>query len=117
MEFMVAGSVDPSADKANKGKRSPGTEDGIPDGKVHLELIKAKDLENADKKGKSDPYAVLKYGNQKMKTNTIRNTQNPQWDFEADFDVPDGSGSDINIEVLIMINWEEINLWGNLTLT
>merc|ERR1712013_350259 len=66
---------------------------------IHLELIKAKDLENADKKGKSDPYAVLKYGNQKMKTNTIRNTQNPQWDFGADFDVPDGSSSDINIEV------------------
>jgi len=93
------GSVDPSADKANNSKRSPGMEDGIPDGKVHLELIKAKDLENADKKGKSDPYAVIKYGNQKMKTNTIRNTQNPQWDFGADFDVPDGSNSDINIEV------------------
>jgi len=93
------GSVNPLADKTNKGKHTPGMEGGIPDGKVHLELIKAKDLENADKKGKSDPYAVLKYGNQKMKTNTIRNTQNPQWDFGADFDVPDGSSSDINIEV------------------
>eukprot|EP00092_Neocalanus_flemingeri_P025254 GFUD01027386.1.p1 GENE.GFUD01027386.1~~GFUD01027386.1.p1 ORF type:complete len:4003 (+),score=946.67 GFUD01027386.1:1015-12009(+) len=95
------GSVDPSADKANKSKHSPGSsvEGGIPDGKVHLELIKAKDLENADKKGKSDPYALLKYGNQKMKTNTIRNTQNPQWDFAADFDIPDGSESDIHIEV------------------
>lgn len=94
------GSVDPLADKANKGKQSPSTIEGaIPEGKVHLELIKAKDLENADKRGKSDPYAVLKYGNQKAKTNTIRNTQNPQWDFGTDFAVPDGPSNDINIEI------------------
>ena len=43
-----------------------------------MDLVKAKDLDNEDKKSKSDPYAVLKYGKQKAKTNTIKNTQNPQ---------------------------------------
>merc|ERR1711915_879464 len=89
------GIAQPTTGKSQK----EGMEDGLPEGKVHLELIKAKDLENADKKGKSDPYAVLKYGGQKQKTNTIRNTQNPQWDFATDFDVPDGGSTNINIEV------------------
>ena len=34
-----------------------------------------------------------------MTTTTGRNTQNPQWDFSTDFDVPDGEDTDINIEV------------------
>ena len=52
-----------------------------------------------DRNGKSDPYAVLKFGKQKAKTNTVRNTQNPQWDFSTEFEVPDGEDTDINIEV------------------
>ena len=91
-------SSDLSSDKKNK--KRPGTgANGLPEGVVHLELVKAKDLEDGDKKSKSDPYAVLKFGKQKAKTNTIKNTQNPQWNFETDFNVPDGNDKTISVEV------------------
>ena len=92
-------SSDLSADKKNKKKPSVGANGSLPEGVVHLELVKAKDLDDGDKKSKSDPYAVLKFGKQKAKTNTIKNTQNPQWNFSTDFNVPDGKDKAINVEV------------------
>ena len=93
--------ADKAADRANKKKQALGLLGlgAIPEGQVCIDLIKARNLENADRNGKSDPYAVLKFGKQKAKTNTVRNTQNPQWDFSTEFDVPDGEDIDINIEV------------------
>ena len=93
-------SSDLSSDNKGKKKPSIGANGSVPEGVVHLELVKAKDLEDGDKKSKSDPYAVLKYGKQKAKTNTIKNTQNPQWNFETDFNVPDGKDKTISVEVL-----------------
>ena len=52
---------------------------------LHVDLIKAKDLIKADMIGKSDPYAVLKYGDQQVTTPVIINSQNPKWDHSADF--------------------------------
>jgi len=40
-----------------------------------VDLIKATKLVKSDLMGKSDPYAVLKYGQQMVKTSTINNTQ------------------------------------------
>ena len=93
--------LDKASDRANKKKQALGLLGlgAIPEGQVCIDLIKAKNLENADRNGKSDPYAVLKFGKQKAKTNTVRNTQNPQWDFSTEFEVPDGEDTDINIEV------------------
>jgi hypothetical protein len=69
------------------------------EGKLHVDLIKAKNLVKADLMGKSDPYAVLKFGKQKEKTNTIKNTLEPQWDFSTDFKVPDGNCDTLLVEV------------------
>ncbi len=69
------------------------------EGKLHVDLIKAKNLVKADLMGKSDPYAVLKFGKQKEKTNTIKNTLEPQWDFSTDFKVPDGNSDTLLVEV------------------
>merc|ERR1711915_576077 len=44
----------------------------IPKGKAKLNLIKAKDLIQADKNSKSDPYGVLLYGNQIEKTKVVQ---------------------------------------------
>ena len=52
---------------------------------LHVDLVKAQNLIKTDMIGKSDPYAVLKYGDQKDKTNVVKNTQNPQWDHSSDF--------------------------------
>jgi hypothetical protein len=40
-----------------------------------VDLLKAENLMKRDLLGKSDPYAVLKYGHQVVKTNTVKNTQ------------------------------------------
>ena len=88
-------------DKKKSGSLGSGLADGdIPEGVMHFDLVKAKDLDNEDKKGKSDPYAVIKYGKQKAKTNTIKNTLNPQWNFSSDFKVPDGKDKTLSIEIL-----------------
>ena len=86
-------------DKKKSAALGSGLNDGIPEGIVHLDLVKAKDLNDEDKKSKSDPYAVIKYGKQKAKTNTIKNTVNPQWNFSTDFNVPDGKDKNISIEI------------------
>ena len=69
-------------------------------GKIHVGLIKAKDLAKTDLVGKSDPYAILAHGNQKFKTDTAKNTQNPEFNYEADFNVPDNGDNKIKIDVL-----------------
>ena len=63
---------------------------GGADGKARVNIIKANDLVKSDLVGKSDTYALVKYSTQEYKTSTTKNSQNPQRDFPADFDVPDG---------------------------
>ena len=58
-----------------------------------MDLIKAKNLIKSDLIGKSDPYAVLKYGDQQDKTIVVNNTQNPQWDHGSDFDMELGDNT------------------------
>jgi Ca2+-dependent lipid-binding protein len=69
------------------------------EGSLAVNLIKARNLIKADVLGKSDPYALIKFGNQKDKTSTIKNTLEPQWDHHAEFKVPDGGADKILVEV------------------
>ena len=64
-----------------------------------MNVIKAKDLIKTDMVGKSDPYAVIKYGKQKFKTPTVKNTQEPKWDYELDLNIPEGNVTEVNVEV------------------
>merc|ERR1712013_309729 len=98
-DFLDAGSSDlADASGALKGVKSDpkkGTEglsrdDDLPDGKLLVNLIKAKELIKADVMGKSDPYATLVYGNQKFKTKTVKNSLEPLWNHEVTFDIPEG---------------------------
>ena len=68
-------------------------------GKVHVGLIAAQDLMKTDTIGKSDPYAILSHGNQKFRTNTVKNSQNPEWNYDADFNVPDGGDDTIRVDI------------------
>merc|ERR1712155_408791 len=72
---------------------------GIPSGTARINLIKAADLMKADLIGKSDPYAVLTHGNQKDKTKTVKNSQDPVWNHMTEFKVPDNNARTFNIEV------------------
>jgi Ca2+-dependent lipid-binding protein len=69
------------------------------EGTLLVDLIKARNLVKADIMGKSDPYAILKFGKQKDKTNTVKNTLEPQWDHHAKFKVPDGGADKLIVEV------------------
>ena len=52
-------------------------------------------LIKSDLIGKSDPYAVLKYGDQSDKTKVIKNNLNPQWDHASDFDMDLGDNENL----------------------
>ncbi|XP_033732224.1 extended synaptotagmin-1-like isoform X3 [Pecten maximus] len=75
-----------------------------PDGVLRIHVLGAKDLIRADigfaKKGKSDPYAVVKVGAKKFKTKVINNTVNPEWNavFETIIDIKDGQYVDIELK-------------------
>merc|ERR1719192_958688 len=58
----------------------------------------AKNLENVDWVGKSDPYAVISFGSQCSRTKTVRDNLNPVWEHEVTFQVDDRAPSHINIE-------------------
>merc|ERR1719397_1479083 len=71
----------------------------VPPGNIHLELAEAKNLIKADMIGKADPYAVISYGDDNVKSKAIKNSQNPKWEFDTDIST-DPRGSDtIKIDV------------------
>merc|ERR1719431_637601 len=83
----------------NRKQSSDPKQTDEPLGNVHLEIIQAKDLIKADLIGKSDPYAVVTYGDDKIKTKTIKNNLNPQWNFEADIPIDPKGPSTLKVEV------------------
>merc|ERR1712106_958386 len=68
-------------------------------GTLYLTLHKAKDLEDKDLVGKSDPFATIKYGDTRFKSTTKENTCNPEWNFEVDFKIHENYPKDIKIEL------------------
>merc|ERR1712062_102475 len=83
---------------------SPASSEAIPKkklerGQIHFTVIKAKDIEKKGKFGKADPYVKLTYGKQKAKSKTVKNNHNPEWNFEATFDIDENSADGVNIAV------------------
>ena len=74
-------------------------EDETPIGNVHLEIHQGKDLIKADLIGKSDPYVVVSYGNEKLRTDTVKNNLNPEWNYETDIPIDPNGPDKITIEV------------------
>ncbi|KAJ7365620.1 Extended synaptotagmin-3 [Desmophyllum pertusum] len=68
----------------------------IPEGVLRVKVVEARDLTAKDfgllKKGKSDPYAVIRIGAQSFRTKVIENNLNPEWNetFEAFVDNCEG---------------------------
>ena len=57
------------------------------DEKLCLVIHRASELQNKGLMGKSDPYVVVKYQDQKYKSKTVKNNQNPVWDFVVNMKV------------------------------
>ena len=69
-------------------------------GTITLDLLCAKDLIKADMIGKSDPYAVIQYGEQKFTTPVNNNTQNPEFNIQCNIEIPNNP-RERNIQVFI----------------
>ena len=78
-------------------------ENGIHDPKqggiLAVKLIKAKELIKGDLVGKSDPYAVIRHGSQKYTTKVVKNSHEPEWNYEAQVTIPDQGDLAVTIEL------------------
>merc|ERR1739838_1127126 len=68
-------------------------------GKIHITVIKARDIEKKGNFGKADPYVKMTLGNQKAKSATVKNNHNPEWNFEAIFEIDQNTTERISIAV------------------
>lgn len=77
----------------------------VPHGVLRAYLYEAENLIAKDTylkgliKGKSDPYAILRVGNQTYKSKTIRENLNPLWNEMYEFVVHEVPGQDLEIDV------------------
>ncbi|KAM4024644.1 extended synaptotagmin-3 isoform 2-T2 [Anomaloglossus baeobatrachus] len=77
----------------------------VPQGVLRVSLHEAEHLIPKDTylkgmiKGKSDPYAVLRVGNQSFKSRTIKENLNPRWNEMYEFVIHEVPGQDLEIDV------------------
>ena len=71
----------------------------IEPGIIQVVVHKAADLVNQEIMGKSDPYVIIKFRGQEFRSQTERNTINPEWNFTTDLLITEVYDSNINIEV------------------
>jgi Ca2+-dependent lipid-binding protein len=55
-----------------------------------VRLVEGRDLKPMDITGGSDPYAILKFGNQQHRSNYVKNELNPVWNEVFTYDVESG---------------------------
>jgi len=67
-------------------------------GQLRLTVHKARNLAKQSIYVKSDPYVVIKYGTWKHQSQTVKYSQNPEWQYEADFVIIDNR-QEISLEV------------------
>merc|ERR1712210_194159 len=65
----------------------------------HLYIHKARNLENKDILGKSDPYIHVRFGSKEARSSTVDNTLNPEWQFHTEFVTDDSSPSSVEIKI------------------
>merc|ERR1711915_634852 len=68
-------------------------------GQVKITVFKAKNIEKKGMFGKADPYVKLTLDNQKAKSATVENDHNPEWNFEAIFNISDKTSQNLNLTV------------------
>ncbi|XP_053327587.1 extended synaptotagmin-3 [Spea bombifrons] len=77
----------------------------VPQGVLRVHLIEAENLIPKDNylrgviRGKSDPYVVLRVGNQMFKSRTIKENLNPRWGDTYEFVVHEVPGQDLEVDL------------------
>ncbi|XP_019443304.1 PREDICTED: synaptotagmin-5-like isoform X4 [Lupinus angustifolius] len=83
--------------KAEDQEGSRGSALGSSNGWIELVLIEGRDLIAADRRGTSDPYVRVQYGNLKKRTKVISKTLNPCWNQTLEFP-DDGSPLELHVK-------------------
>merc|ERR1712130_467213 len=68
-------------------------------GLISVTVHKARDIEKKGMFGKADPYVIMTHGDQKAKSKTIKNNYNPEWEFNAKFNIKKEAAEGIKISV------------------
>ena len=71
----------------------------LPAGSINLTLHKARKLEEKVAFGKADPYTIFSVGKEKFKTETVKNNQNPEWQYTIKFDLTKDTKEEIAVDV------------------
>lgn len=88
-EMIIHLDADPENAEANKH----------PKGVLTVRIIEAKDLQNKDLFGKSDPMATVWLNKPKLKTRTKKSTLNPVWNEVFEFTVFDKVAENLNVSI------------------
>merc|ERR1712002_1058259 len=71
----------------------------LPRGEIHVTVHKAKNLQKKGMFGKADPYVVVKLADQTFKSKTVKNNQNPEWNYPVALSISEDSPTCASIEV------------------
>merc|ERR1712037_117875 len=67
---------------------------------LHIRVHKARNLENKDIIGKSDPFIKIRLGCDEVRSKTINNNLDPEWQFHTKYNIDETSPTRVEIEVL-----------------
>merc|ERR1712071_16288 len=76
-------------------EKNPGPNDIL-----HIRVHKARNLENKEIIGKSDPFISIKFGSEVDKSKTINNNLNPEWEFHTRYHIGEASPKMIEVKIL-----------------
>merc|ERR1712107_325276 len=65
----------------------------------HLYVHKARNLENKDILGKSDPYVHVAFGSQEVRSPTVDNSLNPEWQFHTKLATEETSSQSLEVKI------------------
>merc|ERR1712025_495366 len=68
-------------------------------GRLIITVFKARDIEKKGMFGKADPYVHITLGKQKAKSKTVKNNHNPEWNFDATFEVDQNTPETMRVDV------------------
>merc|ERR1712083_828528 len=74
-------------------------------GSLKIKIHQAEDLEKKDLVQKADPYVVVRYGSQESKSEKVKNSLSPVWNYETALDLQRASPRMIEIQLM---DWERI---------
>merc|ERR1712032_132935 len=84
---------------------------------LHLTVESARDLEKRGMFGKADPYLCISFGNQTVKSKTINNNLNPDWNFKTSFFIEENNKNYLIIEIYDKDTASKDDLMGKVSIS